>query len=183
MGLSKFTPVVKNSIVELYGQGYNIETIAKACGVTRQAIHYWIKKFDLREELDEARTNSAKESIEVGLRKLASGVKEELIEDEFVYNRRSTRLVEDEDGEIIEEEYLQSVNRKVKTKVKPPEVKAIEVLARKYYKEFDHKAEERELTSKVLEGFTMRELQEARKNNPIDRGKYIEAEFQELSSE
>jgi predicted transcriptional regulator len=175
---------MKYSIIKLYSEGLSIASIAKYCGVSRRTIELWISKNDLRDEMERAREESAKECIEEGLRKLAKGGEEIQEEDSFTYNRRAKRLVEcEETGELLEEEYIQPVSKTIKKKIKPPEVKALEVLSRKYYKEFDSKAEERELSTKILEGFTMRELQEARKDNPIDKGHYIEAEFTELSNE
>lgn len=174
---TRYSPVMRHSIITLYSQGLSMQKIADLCGITRRTLHVWVNKYGLKKEMDAAREESAKECIEVGLRKLAAGAKEEIEEEKFIYNRRAKKLVTREDGEIVEEEYVQPVEKTLRRKVKPPESKAIEVLARKYYKDFDPKTEEREFTSKLLEGFTMRELQEARKNNPIDKGKYIEAEF------
>lgn len=178
---TKFNAIVRIELLELYSRGYDYGTIANAMNVSRQVIHLWINKHNLRKELDEARSNSAKECIEVGLRKLASGVKEEEESDKYMFTRKATRLITQDDGTIEEEEYVQLVERTNKRKSKPPEVKAIEVLARKYSKEFDPKSIESDIGTKILEGFTMRELQEARKDNPIDQGKFIEAEFKELS--
>ena len=181
---AKFNAVVKNSMIELYAQGYDIGHISKLCNVSRQAMHYWIKKYELRELMDNARSESAKECIEVGLRKLALGSEESNSSDEFVTSRViKLKVINEDSGEIEEVEKVIPVKRIVKKKIKPPEVKAIEVLARKYYKEFDAHSEDRELTTKILEGFTMRELQEARKDNPIDKGQYIDAKFTELNKD
>lgn len=179
----KYNPKLRYSIFELYAEGLSYQSIAEHCGISRTTLYLWIKKYNLQSDLDKYKEEKSREDIESGLRKLSRGAKEEFIEDKFIYYRKAKRLIEDEDGNIIEEEYIQPVERTNKTKVKPPDSKSIEILARKYYKEFDSKAEEREINTKILEGFTMRELQEARKENPIDRGKYIEAEFTELSDE
>lgn len=180
--LSKFGPRIKADILELYSRGYTLGTIAKMCDVSLRMLQYWIKKHNLRPLLDKAREDSAKECIEVGLRRLASGAQEEISTETYIYNRRIQRVVE-KNGVIIEEEAVIPVTKTVTKKLKPPETKAIEVLARKYYKDFDPKAEERDVMNKVLDGFTMRELQEARKDNPIDVLGYIEVKGVEVAGE
>ena len=180
---TKYSPVMRYSIVSMYSEGLSLTKIAEHCGISYRTLQYWITKHDLRESMDKAREETAKECIEVGLRKLAQGTEETIEEKSFTTNRvRTIKKYNEETGEVEEQTVNIPVNKTYKRKVLPPQVKAIEVLSRKYYKEFDSKAEERELLGNVLEGFTMRELHDARKENPIDAGKYIDAEFTKVSS-
>ena len=178
---TKFNPVIKYSIIELYKEGLSHSKIALHCNVSLRTLQYWIKRYELLPLMESAREDHAKECIEAGLFKLAKGSSDISTKEKFIYYRRATRIVIDEDtGEEREVEYLQPVEKTVNKVEKAPDVKAIEVLSRKYAKEFDSKAEERELTGKLLEGFTMRDLQESLKDNPIDAGKFIEAEYIEV---
>lgn len=183
MGVQKYRPALKLDIIELHAKGYSLATIAETIGITYRCLCYWIKKYDLREPMDKAKEEYNRQLIDSGLEKLAAGAKDTEEVEKFTYTRKAKRKVIDDEGNIIEEIYIQPVEKTVKRKVKAPDSKAIEILARKYAKEFDPKSEERELTTNILEGFTMRQLQEARKNNPIDSGASIEAEFTELSSD
>jgi len=177
---TKYNPILKHSIVSLYGEGLSQKKVADLCGISLRTLQYWIKKYNLKELMELERTESARDCIEQGLRKVAKGAKDENTTEKFIYYRKATRLYIDDFGEAVEEEYIQPVEKTINRKEYKPDVKAIEVLSRKYAKEFDNKAEEREINTRILEGFTMRELQEARKNSPIDEGKFIDAEFTSL---
>lgn len=179
---TKYNARYKADIIGLYAEGYSLDRIAELCGISRMTLHHWIKKYELREEMDARRSGLAKECIEVGLRKLAKGAKEENRVEKFVFYRKATRLEIQEDGTEEEVEYMQPVEATRKIKVHIPESKAIEILARKYHKELDPKSEERDFTEKLLESFTMRELQEAKANNPIDQAA-IEVEGFEVIEE
>jgi hypothetical protein len=181
MGIKKFNGRVVKDIVESCYEGYSDAKIAIYIGVSANTLNVWKKKYPhLKEAMIKARGDSAKELIETGLRKLSRGAKDITTTEEFVTSRRIKKLeVCEESGETIEVERVIPVKRTRTTKEKAPDSKAIEILSRKYYKEFDPKSEEREVNTKVLEGFTMRNLQEARKSNPIDAGKIIDAEFTE----
>lgn len=178
---SKFNAIYKRDILQLYGEGYSLDRIASLCCISRNTLHLWIKKYGLKEEMETLRESTAKECIEVGLRKLASGSSEKTIQDKYITNKIIKKTIYNEEtGENEEVEKVIPVERTSTLREKAPDSKAIEVLARKYYKDFDNKAEERELSSKILEGFTMRELQEARKDNPLN---YIEADYKPVEEE
>ena len=181
MGIVKYNEIKKTQMIMLFAEGYSLTYIASVLEVSLRTVQYWISKYNLRPLLDKARKDRAEQSIELGLSKLAEGSQVNETTDKFTYNREATRKVMDEEGNIIEEKYIQPVERTTKKKCNPPDSKAIEILSRKYAKEFDTHSEERELTTKLLDGFTMRQLQEARKHNPIDKGSSIDAEFSELS--
>lgn len=183
-GVTKYSGVMRANIMELYARGYSLQSCADYVGISKRTIQYWIKKYDLKEEMEAIRDGRAKHSIEVGLRRQAEGAEEVIVEKSFTTNRvMEIKEIDEDTGIVSKKKKNVPVNKTVKKKILPPSVKAIEVLSRKYSPEFDPKAEERELTSKLLDGFTMRELQEARTSNPIDKGKYIDAEFTQLSSE
>lgn len=180
---TKYNRLIETDILALYAEGYTITFIAKRLRVTRKTLQTWIKKYDLREEMEKLREDEAKQAIEAGLLKLAKGTEDETLTEKYVTNRVATIKVFNE--ETLEQEEVTKnipVEKTYQKKIKAPDSKAIEILSRKYAKEFDPKSEERELTTNILEGFTMRQLQEARKNNPIDSGASIEAEFKELSN-
>ena len=171
-------------IVECCYEGYSDAKICRFIGISANCMVIWKKKHPhLKQLMDEARENSAKDAIESGLRKLSKGAIDKTITESYVTSRKITKLIEcEETGEIVEKTTVIPVTRVSTTKEKAPDVKAIEVLSRKYYKDFDPKSEEREVVGKVLEGFTMRQLQEARKDCPIDAGKneVIDVEYVEV---
>lgn len=182
--IKKFSPKIVGMIVECCREGYSDAKIARYLGISKNCMVIWKKKYPhLKKLMVEAKEESAKDAIESGLRKLSKGAKDETVTESYVTSRKLTKLVEcEKTGEIVEKTVVVPVTRVSTTKVKAPDVKAIEVLSRKYYKDFDPKAEERDVASKVLEGFTMRQLQEARKECPIDAGKseVVDAEYVEV---
>lgn len=178
---SKFRYALIKDIVELASEGFSDVKISKYLGISNNTFAVWKKKYPFMVELmKEAKEQSAKESIEQGLRSLVKGAKDEIVTEKYVTTRTIKRL-NVETNEM--EEVVVPVERTNTTKIKAPEIRAIEVLSRKYYKELDPKSEERDVSSKILEGFTMRQLQEARKSNPIDKGKSIDAEYTKLESD
>lgn len=179
--LIKFGPKIAAEMVELSGMGWSDNGIAKLLGVHRHTVANWRKKMPHLDRLmTEAKEEGAKDCIEVGLRKLAAGAQDITTQDKYVVCKRVMRM-DPETGE--EKEELVPVERTRTIKEKAPDAKAIEVLSRKYEKAFDPKAKENEMIDAVLEGFNMRDLQEARKHNPIDQGKFIDAEFSRMNAD
>ena len=144
--------------------------------ISEPTLFNWQKKYPYFKELiAKTREDSAKECIEVGLRKLATGSKDITTTDSFVTETTVNARCEIT-GEMIRK--VVPVNRTISTKEKAPDSKALEILSRKYDKEFTTKEiEVTNTTVNLLEGFNMRDLQEARKLNPID------AEYKEIDSD
>lgn len=177
--ISKFNFKIKADILSLAREGYSNRQSAEIIGVSLRTFQYWVTKYNLSELIEQEKSDSAKNLIEIGLRRLASGAEDHIQKDKFVTHRVIKKTCE-ETGEEIET--IIPVEREITKKVKAPDSKAIEILARKYDKSFaekDSKGIELNLNP-ILEGFTGRDLQESLKHNPIDLHSVVDAEFTEI---
>ena len=158
----KYNDDVFKTIIRLDLLGYSDYEIANSLGVHRNTISLWKREhINLKAELKAARDQGAKSSIERGLRLLAQGATDEEHQEKYIKERT---FIDEETGESI----TVPVEIVKKRKVHKPSVQAIEVLARKYDKEYVKDADSSNNTINILEGFTMKDLQDSLKSNPID---------------
>lgn len=124
MGRLKIDVYFYAKVKELYSLGYTFTEIARMLGIAQNTLSQHVtKKQGFKEECKQERKEKLKGVIERGLRTLAEGTK--------VEEYQETTYSTDELGNRIKE---------VKTvKEIPPNVKAIEVLSRKYDKIFTNK--------------------------------------------
>lgn len=170
---TKFNALKVAECIELVKKGYNVKTIAKMMGISEQTLMNWQHKYPKFKELvKEARSDSAKECIEVGLRQLATGSKDSTVVHKHV-GTKIAKVYDEEADEMVEKHVAVEITETIKTKA--PDSKALEILARKYDKEFIGEAEDKAVTINLLEGFTMRDLQESRQS--------IEAESRSVYAE
>ena len=157
MPIVKYDLEMRKKLIEFYAQGYTNKECARLLGVHQQTLSIW-KKADnrLNDDMLEARLEEGKGIVERGLRVLAQGLQIEERIEEFV----------DSSGQDV---------KKVTVKFKnmPPELKALERLARKYCPEY--MTEQKDDNDKTLSlsfnynSMTFADLIEHRKaNNPLD---------------
>ena len=117
-GIYKWSLNTRSEIIRLYGlELQSISSISLILGISRSTLNYWIKKYNLKPDMELLREESVKSSILKGLVKNASGA--ESIE---------------EKQEYIEEINGQPVKITKTIKRDKPCSKSIQVLARKYEK-------------------------------------------------
>lgn len=166
--VTKYDVNMQCRILEYAALGYNLSEIAALLKVSRNTLHRWIKIHDLKRHLDTIDQDLMRGTIKRGLIALAKGVK---IEDETI------KFVEEDDaGRPVE------ITRR--TKLLPPSEKAIQILARRYEREFSdaleddskHKSITHDINVNIM---SQRELNELRKLNPLDDA--VDAECRELN--
>lgn len=178
MGGTKFNDKVLLIIVDLCFKGFSDYEIAKVIGISDSTLYVWKSKYPyLKKAMNNAKNSGATGSIERGLRVLSEGSEQSEYVEKYIEKRK---ILDDETGE----EFIIPVEITKKRKKLPPDPKAIEILARKYDKEFG-KEEVTNNTINLLEGFTMRDLQDSISlDNPIDAGAIeIDSEYLESREE
>lgn len=157
--ISLFNHVIRSRIVELCYQGYTDTKISELLGINKNTLVNWKRnKPKLKDDMQFARTSSARNLLEVSTRKLASGHKLEEVKTESV--------------ELDNEGKPTKVTRTIKEI--SPDIKAMEMIARKYAPEYSkdyvdiENGESLNLTINY-NGMSFADLIEHRKNNnPLD---------------
>ena len=178
LSIFRYDLKMKSRILELISSGYSLPETAKLIGVSYHSLMRW-RKLDksLKPLMKKAKSDGMNRAINVGLYKLAKGLKVEdyTIEYTEVRKDRFNEIIRDIDGNPS----IQKVRKT--THNLAPNVKAIEILARKYAKEFVKSDDDRGevMLNLTLDtgGMSIRELQELNtKSNPLDK-ECIEAEY------
>lgn len=138
-------------------------------GVSRTALSVWKSKDpNFAKAMEKERAEGARECIEVGLRKLAQGAESASSTEKYIYYKEGA------DGQRV------PVEKTIKLSTHAPSEKAIEILSRKYHKEFAKQDGGKSLNIALIDqGFNMRQLKESRQN-PIDVGAVVDAEYTRL---
>ena len=118
--ISKFNNVVFSRICELYSLDYSLTEIAKMLGVSRNTLHRWIKNNNMRPTLDTIDKELMQGTIKRGLRALAEGV---------TTTEETIKTIEEDDAG-------RPVERTQRIRKLAPSEKAIQILARRYDKDF-----------------------------------------------
>lgn len=158
----KATRELESRLKELYSLGYTYSEIGRFIGMTKDGFAMWLKRNPaVRAGMHEIRAERLKGVIERGLQALAEGVRIEEIHESWTE--------EDSEGRRVKKTRV--------IKELPPNVKAIEVLARKYDTIFS-RSELSQINNliQVESPLSMRELLEYKssKDNPINN--FVEAE-------
>ena len=154
MKVIKYDASFRIEAIKLAAQGLTLSEISELLGIHRNTMSTWRKRDkNFKKILDEARSQGMNHIIETGLRKLAQGVKRE---------ETTTESVDDNDGNPI--------RRRVRTIEDAPSVKAIEVLARRYAKEYtsDDAAPIVSVLSINHDTASLREVQDMMRQSPIE---------------
>lgn len=170
----KYNAITRSLIIELSALGYSMSAIADRVGVHRNTISNWIERDSRLKELISNRTNeSLRESVLLGLHKLSKGAKNETITKEYIDYRK------DKDGEYLLDDNDEKIPVKIKksTTTLPPNVKAIEILARQHAKEYDKDIIE--TNSSIINidtsGMSMREIQTMMSDSPLGANRLEES--------
>lgn len=164
----------RSACLELVAKGYTYREVAKLIGIGTATLSRWRLRDDkFNEAMIETRSKAIREVIDVGLFKLASGIRKEEITEEWLENREDTKG----------EERVVKIKRKVIEL--PPDSKAIEILSRQHAKEYTDKGDEAKSVTNILNyntsGYSLRELQEDLKNSPIEVSDINDLEYVETT--
>jgi transposase-like protein len=163
--VTKFDNTMQSRILELASLGYSLTDISKLLSVSRNTLHRWIRKYDLKQQIDDIEHDVMRSTIKRGLIKLAEGVK----------------TVEESIKTIEEDDAGRPVERVQRIKELPPSEKAIQILASHYDKRFgnalDNDAKHLITHDINVNIMSQRELNELRQLNVLD------AECRTVSSE
>jgi transposase-like protein len=158
MKIIKYDATMRIEAIKLATQGRTLLEIAVLLGIHRNTLRSWrTKDVKLATIMDEARKEGMQHIIDKGLTQLATGSKREEQTDEYETSKTIN-------GKEI------PVKRKVRTIVDAPSAKALEILARRYAKEYTQ--DEVEITHNTMNintsAMSLREVQDAMRKSPIE---------------
>tara|TARA_R110000744_G_scaffold94093_3_gene181648 strand:+ start:2161 stop:2712 length:552 start_codon:yes stop_codon:yes gene_type:complete len=159
--IQKYSASLRVEAIKLAMEGHTYAKIAYLLGIASTTLDRYRNRDEVFNRiLKESRQVGMKNIIDDGLTALAKGTKREETTDEYI--------TEDDNGKPIK--------RKVRTIQDAPNVKALEVLSRKYAKEYTQE-EHIEVTNNILSvdtsGMSLREVQEAMRLSPIEASSNI----------
>lgn len=157
MSIIKYDSNTASRLIELSGLGYNKTEISKMMRVSRVTLDRWIKKYDLKEAMSQAESDFMRNAIKRGLTALSEGAKTTESLREYTE--------EDEEGKIVR------VTEKIR--ILAPSEKAIQILSKKYAKEFADAVHEEDKAAHLVlhvnpNAMSLREIQQLNaSSNPL----------------
>jgi len=168
--ITKYNSNTRSFIIKELGNGSSRVSVANQLGISIHTLNRWCSIYKLQQYIDKERSNSISEAIEQGLLELSKGYETTEVTKEYI-----KKEIDPDTNEDIEIKY------KVKKYRVSPNMKAIQVLANKYNKDFGNK-ESKEFNFNILnvdsDSMSLRELQEL--SNPIET---YEVDYKELTDD
>ena len=163
--IQKYNSGLRVDAIRLASEGHTYSKIARLLGIASTTLDRYRKRDPIFDKiLRESRQIGMKNIIDVGLTKLAKGSKREEVTDEYI-------IKGDNDNPTIK--------RKVRTIQDAPNAKALEILSRKYAKEYTSD-DVIEITNNTLNidtsSMTLREVQDAMRLSPIEASSKVDVE-------
>lgn len=152
--ISKFDNSTRLALIEHYAMGLTYEQIASRLGITRMTLNRWIKKYGLSDIMKAARHEFMSAKAENALWKLADGA--EAVETIKIYDAEGN---------------LKSITEKIRKDI--PDIRAAQVLARRYNAEFSDITRNTDNTKNIsmhinMHDMTSREVRELNMHsNPL----------------
>lgn len=160
----KYDLMMRARIIEYSLKGYNLQQIYTLLGISRATLSRWIKKYNLKDAIEAAKSEFMKDLVEEVLIDKARGSESSETIEEFMRER--------EDGTLVK--------TTVKTRKHPKCEKSAQIIAKKYAVEYSEKAEVSQGATNIniqlpnTSGMSKRELQDFTSSSPLGA---IDAEY------